>query len=156
MTSQEALAGLSRLQVRFKPHRYRGADLNPVWGELLQCRVGAFNQAVGWLEMNAKFLPRPDYLLEWTRFWEKRMEAGEARPISEQKLDAETAAKRSLALVRGYLAGSLPLADYALELYQLSDQTGSAEYAEAAQRAELVLVQKQGAASCESLSTAAN
>lgn len=144
MTSQDALAGLSRLQLRFKPHRYKGSDLNPIWGELLRCRVEAFSQAVGIMEMHGKFLPRPDYLLALTRSMEKRMETG-ATLVGDAEDGEESVAKRSIRLTQGYLEGTLAPIEYVAEMYRLSDQTGRAEYAEAAQRVERRIDLGQGA-----------
>lgn len=141
MTSQEALEGVQRLQRHFGVC-YKGADLNPVWPDLLGCSAAAFGSAVGFLIMHGKFLPAPDYVLHQTRQWEKRLRTEGAAKM--RGMGVEDLGRESLRLTRGHMDGTLPLRDYIAGLYLLSERTGQVEYAEEAMRKERRLMNEGG------------
>ena len=140
MTSKDALAGFQRMQNHFGQKRYKEADLNPVWLDLLSCSVEAFEKAIGVLIMHGKFLPSPDYVLEQTRQWERRLRA-ESRLAPESRV--EGLGSESIRLTRGYLDGTLRLRDYIAGLYLLSERTGNVEYAQEARRKEKILNEQE-------------
>jgi hypothetical protein len=144
MTSQDALAGFHRLQTKFKESRYRGADLNPIWADLLQYRVEAFEKAIGVMLMHSQFLPAPWYVLDQTRQWESKIGQGDLAAAESGALSSASVAKESLRLSRGYLEGTLPLREYVAGLYLLSKRTGCVEYAEEAMRKEKTLMNQGG------------
>lgn len=131
MTPSEILDGFRQLQAKHPGQKYRGADLNAVWPQLLGCSPRAFATAVGIMLKHSRRLPEADYVLAQTLKWEQGEELA-----PRAGLNPDTHAREALRLTRGRLDGTIDPQEYVAGLYQLSEISGCSEYAETARRAE--------------------
>lgn len=142
MTPQDALDGFKRLQEKFPGSRYKGADLNEVWPDLLACPREAFERAVGILLKNSRFLPRADYVLERTQAWADQMQQ-EARIKPQDSDTGGDAGKEALRILRDEAEGTISRAEGIRRLNAMSQQFGKMEYAALARFWEKSLVQEE-------------
>jgi len=140
MTPQEALDGFKRLQAKYPGTRYKGADLNEVWPQLLTCSNEAFERAVGILLKNSRFLPRADYVLERSLAWDETLQSH--RRMAPQIDDTGDEGKEALRVLRGEIEGTISRAEAVAAMYRMSEQYGKMEYAAQARLWEKTLNQE--------------
>lgn len=136
MTAAEALEGFKRLQESFPGRRYKGAELNAVWPQLLLCRRESFERAVGTWIRRGKFLPATDYILAKTREFEE----GRGESVTEDELvpgGNECEGTAAIRLMRQLHDGVITEAEWIAGMYRMSTVYGKAEYAQSARWLEL-------------------
>lgn len=140
MTPQEALDGFKRLQAKYPGTRYKGADLNEVWPQLLTCSNEAFERAVGILLKNSRFLPRAEYVLERTKTWEEQLQSHRQR--APQSVEDGDEGKEALRVLRAEIEGTISRAEAVAAMYRMSQRFGKMEYAAQARLWEKTLNQE--------------
>jgi hypothetical protein len=143
MTGREILEGFAVLQRKFPGRRYRGADLNPVWPQLLACSRPAFERTVGILIKHARALPPAAQVLEKAMAWEKAMRGEGPEPASEEeprageeKKPEEDPGAAAIRLMQEILENRINLQAAIEQLYRMSESPAGSEYAEMARRLE--------------------
>ena len=133
MTSQSAFQLIRRFE-DFYQFKFKPAELQPVWGELLLLPEEALKLAFGESQIVFKFPPTPKQVLGLAEKQAKKLN-------DEAVQDASSEGEELFSLMIGWLDGKISRDMYSTGLYELSRKYKKAEYAyQAAQ-----LVQDQAA-----------
>lgn len=120
--------GIKELQ-RLYDKQYKGRDLNPIWGDLLECSAEAMTQCIGEMRMIYKRLPDPFFLLQQVQKWQLKINSQNGEGGSD-------AGAEYLRLLSGFLAGRIGEKEFIMALYALADKHKRPSFAVEARRRE--------------------